>query len=93
MNNLILCEGETDAILLSYYLQRTCGWRFVKKSPPGVNIKADRGHGESANWYQRDGDYLLICAVGSKIGSNASLMKRLRRRSRVQARLYFLKLP
>ena len=39
MNNLILCEGETDAILLSYYLQRTCGWRFVKKSPPGVNIK------------------------------------------------------
>ena len=36
MNNLILCEGETDAILLSYYLQRTCGWRFVKKSPPGI---------------------------------------------------------
>ena len=66
MNNLILCEGETDAILLSYYLQRTCGWRFVKKSPPGVNIKADRVHGESANWYQRGGDYLLICAVGSK---------------------------
>lgn len=36
MNNLILCEGETDAILLSYYLQRTCGWSFVKKSPPGI---------------------------------------------------------
>lgn len=66
MNNLILCEGETDAILLSYYLQRTCGWSFVKKSPPGVNIKADRVHGESANWYQRGGDHLLICAVGSK---------------------------
>ena len=40
MNNLILCEGETDAILLSYYLQRTRGWSFTKKSPPGANIKA-----------------------------------------------------
>ena len=66
MNNLILCEGETDAILLSYYLQRTRGWSFMRKSPPGVNIKADRVHGESANWYQRGGDHLLICAVGSK---------------------------
>ena len=66
MKSLILCEGETDAILLSYYLQRTCGWSFVKKSPPGVNIKADRVHGESANWYRRGGDHLLICAVGSK---------------------------
>ena len=66
MKSLILCEGETDAILLSYYLPRTCGWNFVKKSPPGVNLKADRVHGESANWYRRGGDDLLICAVGSK---------------------------
>ena len=66
MKSLILCEGETDAILLSYYLQRTCGWNFAKKNPPGVNIKADRVHGESANWYRRGGDDLLICAVGSK---------------------------
>ena len=66
MNKLILCEGETDAILLSYYLQHTCGWTYSKRAPPGINIKADKIHGESANWYQRDHDYLLICAVGSK---------------------------
>lgn len=66
MNKLILCEGETDAILLSYYLQRTCGWTFSKRAPAGVNIKAEKIHGESANWYQKDEDHLLICAVGSK---------------------------
>jgi len=26
MNKMILCEGKTDAILLSYYLKKTCGW-------------------------------------------------------------------
>lgn len=31
MNKLILCEGATDAILLSYYLERTAGWKFVRK--------------------------------------------------------------
>lgn len=66
MNKLILCEGETDAILLSYYLRRTCGWNYVKDAPAGVNIRADKTCGESANWYQRGKDYLLICAVGSK---------------------------
>ena len=66
MNNLILCEGETDAILLSYYLQRTCGWNYVKRSPAGMDIKAETIHGESANWYRKGSDYLLICAVGSK---------------------------
>jgi len=27
MNKLILCEGKTDAILLSYYLGKTAGWK------------------------------------------------------------------
>lgn len=66
MNKLILCEGETDAILLSYYLQRTCGWTFSEHSPVGMNIKAEKIRGESANWYRKNDDYLLICAVGSK---------------------------
>ncbi len=42
MNKLILCEGETDAILLSYYLGRTCGWRYVKNSPAGVKFRQTR---------------------------------------------------
>ena len=33
MNKIILCEGETDAILLSYYLDKVAGWKFCKKGP------------------------------------------------------------
>ena len=66
MNKLILCEGKTDAILLSYYLIHKCGWQYSNKSPKGLGIKEDKESGESVSWYQKDGDYLLICAVGSK---------------------------
>lgn len=33
MNSIILCEGRTDAILLSYYLERVYGWKHSKKIP------------------------------------------------------------
>ena len=65
MNKLILCEGSTDAILLSYYLGRTCGWEYCH-SPKGLNISVDEDRGEAAYWYSRGSDHLLICAVGSK---------------------------
>lgn len=66
MNKLILCEGKTDAILLSYYLGKLCGWSPVRKGPKELQIKEDTNAGETAYWYQREADYLLICAVGSK---------------------------
>ena len=65
MNKLILCEGATDAILLSYYLERVAGWKFSHKNPQGTAIRATKQN-ESANWHKKDGDYLLICAVGGK---------------------------
>lgn len=65
MNKLILCEGETDAILLSYYLGRVSGWQYSKKGPSGLEIRAT-SHNESVNWYWKGNDYLLICAVGGK---------------------------
>ena len=65
MNKLILCEGETDAILLSYYLGKVSGWMFCKKPPAGIDIKTDSFQ-ESANWYSKGEDRLLICAVGGK---------------------------
>ena len=69
MNSLILCEGPTDAILLSYYLERVAGWHFSKKPPAGLEIKSsDRN--ESVNWYKRGSDYLLICGVGGKDNFN-----------------------
>lgn len=66
MNKLILCEGKTDAILLSYYLDRVHQWAPCKKGPKEVRISADEKYGESAYWYQRGEDYLLICGVGGK---------------------------
>lgn len=69
MIRIILCEGETDAILLSYYLGKVCGWTFTKKPPKGFAIKADRQRGEAVNWYHKTSEvdteeYLLICSVG-----------------------------
>lgn len=65
MNKLILCEGKTDAILLSYYLEKAAGWIFSKKGPNGLNIQHPRGN-ESICWYKKEEDYLLICGVGGK---------------------------
>lgn len=65
MNKLILCEGVTDAYFLSYYLEKTAGWKFCKKPPKNLTIKTSNLN-ESVNWYERDQDYLLICGVGGK---------------------------
>ncbi|MCR5684899.1 MAG: hypothetical protein K6G81_05680 [Lachnospiraceae bacterium] len=65
MNKIILCEGETDAILLSYYLGKVSGWKFCKKAPANIAIKPDVFE-QSANWYENGDDRLLICAVGGK---------------------------
>lgn len=65
MNKLILCEGATDAILLSYYLEKVAGWKFCRKPPKNLAIK-ENGIEESINWYEKDDDRLLICGVGGK---------------------------
>ena len=65
MNKIILCEGETDAILLSYYLGKVAGWKFCKKPPANIAIKPDAFE-QSVNWYEKGDDRLLICAVGGK---------------------------
>lgn len=61
MKTLILCEGSSDAILLGYYLQRVASWKHAK-APKSSIIKVDKN--ESAEWYVRDDDKLLICGVG-----------------------------
>ena len=65
MNKLILCEGKTDAILLSYYLGRISGWTYVRKCPGGLALRQNNDN-ESINWYRKGSDYLLIWGVGGK---------------------------
>lgn len=65
MNSLILCEGATDAIFLSYYLNKVYGWKFCKNAPEHLDIKPSKS-GEEINWYNRGEDRLLMCGVGGK---------------------------
>jgi len=65
VNRLILCEGKTDAILLSYYLESTCGWTH-QDAPKNLAIKANERKGESVYWYHKNDENLLICGVGGK---------------------------
>ncbi len=65
MNSVILCEGGTDAILLSYYLNKVSGWEFCKKAPEHLDIKQSE-FDQSINWYERGDNKLLICGVGGK---------------------------
>ena len=65
MKALILCEGKTDAILISYLLCKVSGWHFSKGNKK-MNISVNERKNQSANWYIRDNDELLICGVGGK---------------------------
>ena len=65
MNKLILCEGKTDAILLSYYLEKTCGWSR-QNAIKYLSVNTDETHNESSYWYRRGVENLLICGVGGK---------------------------
>ena len=37
MTRIILCEGETDLVLISYYLERTKGWVYTD-NPKGLKL-------------------------------------------------------
>ena len=65
MNSIILCEGRTDAILLSYYLGKVYGWCYSKK-PPKAYTRIEADSNQEVNWYKKNDDYLLIYGVGGK---------------------------
>lgn len=66
MTRIILCEGETDLILISYYLEKTRGWVYTNK-PKGLKLNFTEQDNKAAYNYRNDNnDELLICAVGGK---------------------------
>jgi len=68
MKSVILCEGKTDAILISYYLGRTKNWLHLKnpKKAGLTSLPIRNEENEFADWYTCDGRYLAIWGVGSK---------------------------
>ena len=67
MRVLMLCEGKTDAILVSYLLCKLSGWIPIKSNKKEkVKVLTEEKKNESAYWYERGEDRLLICGVGGK---------------------------
>lgn len=65
MISAILCEGKTDAILISYYLEKVRGWHHVKKQYEGPVIQQTQDN-ESIEYYELGNDLLMIWGVGGK---------------------------
>ncbi len=66
MKQAILCEGKTDAILISYFLKKKFSWNYVPKSDKLPRLPVNRDN-ETLNWYTREdrvGNELAIWAVG-----------------------------
>lgn len=67
MIRIVLCEGETDQILLGLYLSRMCGWTFQKKSKLNLRIPETFPIGNrKAEAYSKGTEELVICCVGGK---------------------------
>ena len=68
MNSIILCEGETDQILISYYFIVNLGFTPVKNAkdfPACVPKKLNPQNNAEKIWsYYREKDNLIIWAVG-----------------------------
>jgi len=67
MKRIILCEGKTDAILISYFLEKRFGWSYISEHP--VKLPVANARNEELNWYQHSeragiGQELAIWGVG-----------------------------
>lgn len=68
MIRIILCEGETDATLLGYYLNSTAGWSYSKR-PQYLNLQFSLQDNKCVLPYVNEqGEELFICGVGGKDG-------------------------
>lgn len=66
MNTIILCEGKTDAVLLSYYIDKVCGFEVVKgKVNKQLTLGQNKGN-EFFSWHEKDNDYVAIWGIGGK---------------------------
>lgn len=66
MKNIIFCEGKTDAILLSYYLEKVVGWKFDKKLSRKISLPIRNFKNEQVSVYSKEKEELVIWAVGGK---------------------------
>jgi hypothetical protein len=58
MKEIILCEGKTDAILLSYFLIRKFGWKYIKEQVVRLPVNNEN---EVLNWYRNSKPVFNTC--------------------------------
>lgn len=76
MNSVILCEGETDQILLSYYFNNRFSFEYCKHQPAIAPKKLHSNNDtESVCCYKRDNDIVVIWAVGGHSELKSALKK------------------
>ena len=79
MNSIILCEGETDQILLSYYISKCFDFEYCRQQPAVAPKKLHfNNDAESVCCYNRDDDIIVIWAVGGHSELQQALEKILR---------------
>lgn len=61
MTEVMLVEGVTDILLISYYLQNVCGWKYEKSNNLGIVPLDDYEHIESLS---KEDNQLILCGVG-----------------------------
>ena len=64
MKRIILCEGKTDVILISYFLIKRFGWLYTDKQVIGLPVDRDN---ETLKWYhhpEKRDEELAIWGVG-----------------------------
>ena len=67
MIRVILCEGITDALLLSFYLEKTSEWKYNKNPKNFIKLPDSKlVSNKSVFNYVKKEEELLICAVGGK---------------------------
>lgn len=65
MNSIILCEGETDQIIIGYYFIMNFGFKACKKLPKIAPGKlSPQNNAEKICAYKRNDDNVIIWAVG-----------------------------
>ncbi|WP_099191958.1 DUF3226 domain-containing protein [Tepidibacter mesophilus] len=75
MRSILLCEGKTDAIILSYYLGKVKGWNYHRDNKKKLNIPVRNKDTEEVNWYKLNDDLLSIWAVGGKDNFDYAISK------------------
>ena len=65
MAGIIICEGKTDAVLISYYLFKVCDYKYSKNKL--VEIPIRNTNNEICNWFTKENNTkLAIWGIGGK---------------------------